>query len=116
LDLQETQLVAVHNNAAEVDCSLTDEELQERRGMARESLLPHLVETKRLESGLELTFPDTDAVRFSVETFVRLERQCCGSLTFTITPPSRGLTVTIEGPPESQATLEMFAAAVTVPV
>ena len=104
--------MAEHTNAAEIACSLTDEEFRERRAMARESLLPHLVETKKLESGLKLTFPETDTLRSSVETFVSLERQCCGFLTFTITPPDKGLTLTIEGPPEAQATLEMLAAAV----
>jgi len=93
-------------------CSLTDEEFQERRALARESLLPHITETRKLESGLELTFPETDTLRASAEAFVALERQCCGFLTFTITPPDQGLALTIEGPPEAQATLEMLTLAV----
>jgi len=94
------------------NCSLTDAEFEERRALARNSLLPHIVETKKLDSGLELTFPETDTLRSSVETFVTLERQCCRFLTFTITPPNIGLTLTVEGPPEAQATLEMLAVAV----
>lgn len=98
-----------HTNAAEVACSLTDEEFRARRGIVRESLLPYIVETEKLESGLKLTFLETDMLRSHVETFVSLERQCCGFLTFTMTPPDEGLTLTIEGPPEAQATLGMFA-------
>lgn len=104
--------MAEHSNAAEIACSLTDEEFRERRAMAREFLLPHIVGTEKLESGLRVTFPETDTLRSNVETFVRLERQCCEFLTFTITPPDQGLTVTIEGPPEARATIDMFAAAI----
>ena len=104
--------MAEHTDATEIACSLTDEELQQRRALARKSLLPHLIEAKRLESGLRLAFPETDVLRSGVETFVSLERQCCGSLTFTIAPPGQGLIITIEGPPEAQATLEMIAASV----
>lgn len=101
-----------HANATENACSLTDEEFRARRELARKSLLPHIFETKKLESGLKVTFLETDMIRSRVETFVSLERQCCGFLTFTVTPPEEGLTLTIEGPPEAEVTLEMFAAAV----
>lgn len=80
--------------------------------MARATLLPHLVEVKKLEAGLQLTFSESETLRADVEVFVDLERQCCEFLTFTITPPDQGLTVSIEGPPEARATLDMFAAAI----
>jgi len=103
------------SNAPEIACSLTDEEFQARRAAAREALLPHILETKELECGLKLTFPDNDTLRSNVESFVCLERQCCGFLTFAVTPPEVGLTVTIKGPPEAQATLDLLATAVASP-
>ena len=96
-------------NAEEPACSLTDHEFRERRATARESLLAHLVEIKKLESGLRLRFTDTDTIRSTVETFVNLERQCCSFLTLTITPHHEALEVSIEGPAEAKATLEMLA-------
>ena len=101
-----------HPDGGEFACSLTDDELHERRAIARRSLLPHLVEFRNFGSKLELTFPDTDTLRQRTETFVSFERQCCSFLTFTISPTGEGLMVTIEGPPEARATLELFAAAI----
>ncbi|MGI9285127.1 MAG: hypothetical protein ACR2P1_07035 [Pseudomonadales bacterium] len=100
--------MAEQTNATEIACSLTDEEFRDRRAMVRKSLLPQIIETSKLASGLRLSFPDTELLRSSVETFVNLERECCGFLTFTITPPGEGLVLNIEGPPEAQAALEMM--------
>lgn len=97
-------------NVDQIACSLDGEQLRDRQKMVRTTLLSHLVEAEKFGSGLRLTFPESDTLRSSVETFVGLERQCCGSLSFTVTPPDKGLTLTIEGPPEAQATLDMFAA------
>ncbi|MDA0229873.1 MAG: hypothetical protein O3B21_06760 [Proteobacteria bacterium] len=94
---------------AEITCSLTDEEFRERRAMARKDLLPHILDGERMDSGLRLTFADSVALRSRVESFIRLERQCCGFLTFTLAPPIDGLILTIEGPPEAQITLDRFA-------
>ncbi len=99
-------------DSSEFACSLTDDEFRERRAEARKFLAPHIIKTEKLASGLRLTFPDTDALRSRVDTFVSLERQCCGFLAFAVTPPDEGLSLTIEGPPEAHTTLEMFAAAV----
>ncbi len=98
--------------STEIACSLTDREFRERRTMARKFLVPHIIKKEKFASGLRLTFPDTDALRSRVDTFVSLEPQCCESLSFVVTPPHEGLSVTIEGPPEALPTLELFAAAV----
>ena len=100
------------SNSSEIACSLTDDEFRTRRAMARNYLIPHINKTERLASGLRLSFRETDALRSRVDTFVNLERQCCGFLTFAVTPPDGGLSVTIQGPPEAQSMLEMFAEAV----
>lgn len=97
----------------DIACSLNDEEFRRRRALARETLLPHLIGTERLTGGLALTFPDTAALRSRVETFVGLERQCCGFLTFTVSQSAERLVLTIEGPPDAQSTLDMLAALIT---
>ena len=99
-------------DAAEIYCSLTSDEFRERRSLARKALLPHLVEARRWACGLSLIFPESVALRSEVERFVALERQCCTTLTFIVAPPEEGLIVTIEGPPEAAATIELFADAI----
>lgn len=104
-------MTADTNDAIDLACSLTDAELRERRSMARKALLPHVVDCRL--SGLELTmvFSNVEALRSELEQFVDLERQCCGFLTFTISPPGEKLTLNIEGPEGSQSILKEFAEA-----
>ncbi len=99
------------NDSIELACSLTETELRERRAMMRKALLPHVVDCRL--SGLELAmvFSNVEALRSEVEQFVDLERQCCGFLTFTISPPGENLTLNIEGPEGSQSTLKVLAEA-----
>ncbi len=102
--------MAENSEAAEIACSLSDQELQERRAAVRKSLLPHIVDVTKLESGLRVTFPPTRELRATVEKFISLERQCCGFLNFRLSLPEQGLVLTIDGPPEAEKTLDMFAA------
>ncbi len=92
----------------EVACSLTDEEKRVRRTLARKTLIPHIIESRTITGGLELRFADSEEVRSDVELFARLERECCGFLTFSISPPGEGLMLTIAGPPEAAAVVESF--------
>lgn len=102
-------MVAKLEGAEEIACSLSGAEFRQRRAFLRETLLPHLLLSKRTASGLTLAFPNTDACCAQLETFVSLERQCCGFLTFTISWEEDPLTLRIEGPPEAAATIAMFA-------
>ncbi len=92
----------------EAACSLTDEAIRARRTLARKTLIPHIIDTQTIEGGLSLRFPESAEVRSNVELFVSLERECCGFLTFSITPPDDGLTLTIAGPPAAAAVVESF--------
>ena len=93
-----------------VACSLGSDELRARRALIVGTLLPHVLVTKSLDSGLLVRFEDGDAVRAQVEAFAGLERQCCDFLSFSVTPAHDGLRLAIEGPAEAQATLASFAA------
>ena len=95
-----------------VACTLSDQEFRERRAMVRTSLVPHILDTHRTETGLVVLFPNTETMQVSVETFTGLERQCCGFLTFDVEQSEHGLTLVIEGPPHAQATLDALTSAI----
>jgi hypothetical protein len=97
---------------SDIACTLSDKAFQERRTAIRQALLPHLLTSERTGTSLRLTFAGTAGLRSRVAGFVDLERQCCGFLTFTLAPPDDDLVLTIEGPPDAQATLDLFAEAV----
>lgn len=102
-------MIVMSEQAADVACSLNGAEFRKRRRMMRESLRPHLLRSKRTATGLTLMFPDTESLRTQLAAFVGLERQCCGFLTFTISSEHEAVLLSIEGPPEAEATIEMFA-------
>ena len=92
-------------------CSLNDAEFRERRALARRILIEKIAGVKRTENALTVTFEDSAALREELEHFVLLERQCCGFLDFVISD-ELPIELTISGPPEAAATIEMFARAV----
>ena len=91
-------------------CSLNSAAFRERRTLVRRRLLPHVTGIARSDSGVILAFANTDALYAELEAFMDLERQCCGFLTFTLSPAAESLTLSIEGPEEAAAILDMFAA------
>ena len=104
------------DEGAAIACSLNDAEFRERRALARRTLLTQIIISQRISNGLALTFTNSEALRRDVKTFVRLEWECCDFLTFTLTPDTvpanEPLVLTIKGPPEAAATIEMIARAV----
>lgn len=100
---------------APVACSLNEADFRERRAHARRRLIPKVTKLERINNGLIFWFDADAELEDDVNTFVELERQCCGFLTFTITTadddPNKATGLKIEGPPESAPTLEMFAQA-----
>lgn len=96
---------------AEVACSLNDAEFKERRALARRTLIENVTGARRTRNGLVLTFENSGALRRDLEHFISLERRCCGFLDFSITDV-RSVELTISGPSEAAATIDIFAAAV----
>ena len=62
----------------------------------------------RLRNALRLTFRSAAGLKQEIEEFVRLEQQCCGFLTFTLTTGKEGLDLHIQGDANSAAVLDMF--------
>ena len=104
------------DTGAAVACSLNDAEFSERRALARRTLIPQAVASKRIENGLVVTFIGGDTLRSDLETFVALERACCKFLEFSIlrdgAAPHAPLKLHINGQPEATDIIEMFAQAV----
>ena len=104
------------DEGAALACSLNDADFRERRALARKTLLPKIVSSKRIGNGVTLTFTRTDRLLIELDTFVDLERQCCGFLNFAIAPdvtaPDKLIELSIMGPPEAAKTIEMFFAGI----
>lgn len=101
--------------SSELACSLSDEEMRARRTIARTVLLARVTDCRLRGRELELDFEDTQEVRADVERFLNLERQCCGFLSFSISPPGKALTVRIVGPEGSQSVLKLLAEGMSGP-
>lgn len=99
----------------ELACSLNDEEHRDRRKFVRESLIPKILQTREITSGLQLIFENTESLRSDVESFVELESRCCGFLNFEIAFRREGLVLTIEGPPAANDVLSKFTSAFAKP-
>ncbi len=101
-------------------CTLNDRDFNEREQYVRKALLPYVVNievtdakasrTTDLPLGVKLIFSESSELRNQVESFVAMESQCCGFLTFTITPPEEGLMLMIEGSLEAKSTLDTWIA------
>ncbi len=103
-----------------IACTLNNQELRDREQYARGKILPHAVRIEAMDAksgptgemllGIRLEFEESSAIREQIEIFVAMERQCCGFLSYTVTPPETGLTVIIEGPKEAKAVLDTWVA------
>jgi hypothetical protein len=61
-------------------CSLSDEQLEERRAMVRAEILPHVRKVERIEGGFAIETDATPELREKLQDFVALERRCCSSV------------------------------------
>ncbi len=95
-----------------IACTLNDDEFRQRRVLARQTIIPEILSYKRVENGLNLVFSNTPVTLGHVEEFVRLEKGCCGFLTFELDTPSNAVDETIElaiiGPAGATQFIDMF--------
>jgi hypothetical protein len=63
-------------------CSLSDDGLNQRLAWIRREIIPHVVETIRLERGIAFELRAAPGLAETVDHLVGLERQCCSSLVF----------------------------------
>jgi hypothetical protein len=89
-------------------CSLTPDQLRERR----DDLLPGLVrradEVTELDSGWRLRFQSKDGLLAEIARVIEQERACCSFLRFQVTAEPNGgpITVEVTGPPGTREILQ----------
>jgi hypothetical protein len=82
-------------------CTLTDEQLRERRAGSLDRLAATVVERRELENGIALRFEPSAETLTLIAEVIDAERQCCAFLGFTLTVDSANGPVWLEltGPP-----------------
>ena len=68
----------------DIACTLEDEGLSNRRVLFQQRLLPHLIRSSWIDSGLRLVFPSDPALHAEIDAFIALERRCCKFLDFEL--------------------------------
>ena len=83
-----------------IACSLTTEELHERRGTVLEKLRDTVVEVRELPNGYAYSFSSEGKRLKELVDMIDLERQCCPFLEFQLTIAAGGgpLRLEITGP------------------
>lgn len=106
-----TTTEAVCSLTPELTCSLNDLERGERLTWFRQSLLPAAAKRREIDDGVQILFAKSDAVRGQIETFISLERNCCGFANFEIAddPAGRYLLLNITGSANAQGVIREMA-------
>ena len=82
-------------------CSLTSEELLERKQELKESIFPQLVKKVALDNGYIYYFEDDQQLAEDILEFIGKEKQCCPffKFDFSVLPFNKGLALQISGSP-----------------
>ena len=67
-----------------IACSLTDNELKERRKSVLNKIAASLIDSEELPDGFRYRFPLDESVLESLITVINLERKCCPFLNFRL--------------------------------
>ena len=94
----------------ELACSLNDLEKGERITWFRQNLLPAAAKRREIDDGVQILFAKSDAVRRQIETFVSLERNCCGFADFAIAddPADRYILLNITGSAKARGVIRQM--------
>ena len=68
-----------------IACTLTENELRERRENVLKKLSGSLIDFEELENGFSYRFPADDALLLDLVNVINLERKCCPFLNFKLT-------------------------------
>lgn len=91
-------------------CTLTEEELRERRRAVLDSMQQAVLDVSELPLGYAYTFRPSSDVLSQLTRLVDLERQCCKFLTFRIVvePGEAPIRLEVTGPPNAKTVIEEF--------
>jgi len=91
-------------------CTLTEDELKERRRVVLDTVRQAVLSVVELPLGYAYTFQPTSDVLAQLTRLVDLERQCCKFLTFSIVVESGEAPIRLEvtGPTNAKTVIEEF--------
>ncbi len=89
-------------------CSLTTEQQRIRRSRVRDDILPLVCAVNRTGNCLRLELVQASGNRELLEEFIALERDCCGSLDFSLSEEHESLSLLVEGPPDATDLIDLF--------
>jgi len=91
-------------------CSLTSDELLERKQELKENIFPHLTKKITLSNGYIYYFEDEPGLAENIMEFIGKEKQCCPffRFDFSILPFKKGLAFQISGSPAVKEFLTDF--------
>ena len=90
-------------------CSLSESELQQRRGEILDKVRADATEVISLPNGCAFRFEPSGEIVLRLARLIDLERQCCQFLSFRIVvEPRKPITLEVTGPPESLPLIREF--------
>ena len=97
------------NNDLPIVCTLTEEELVQRRTTLLDSMPRDALSVQSLPDGYVYTFSASSEMLAKIVNLVDLERRCCRFLTFTIVvEPRQNVRLEITGPPEARNVIAAY--------
>jgi hypothetical protein len=95
-----TEDVKFYDDPIEIACTLSEQELEQRREGTLAQVLAGVEETIELDDGYELRFPGTAEWVRQLSEFVAFERECCSFFTFEMRfEPKQGpISLRLRGP------------------
>ena len=102
----------VANSTIPVACTLSPDELHQRRGELLPGLAELAVAREMVDHGVRLRFAPIPDIVTTVARVVEAERHCCAFLRFEISvdPGGGAVTLTVSGPAEAQPLLAELTA------
>ena len=89
-------------------CSLTSDELLERKKELKEKIFPQMIKKQSLDNGYIYYFEDNQQLVEDILEFIGKEKQCCPffKFDFSVLPFKKGLALQISGSPAVKDFLE----------
>lgn len=79
-----TEDIKLYEDPVEIACTLSEQQLSDRKDGALAELLAGAEETTELSDGYELRFPGSDDWARTLADFIAAERECCAFFTFEL--------------------------------
>ena len=93
-------MTAAQQEIIPIACTLSEEQLTERKDGALATLMAQCEQTDELDDGYALRFPGSAEIVSELAQFIAFERDCCSFFTFELicTPEQGPVTLRLRGP------------------